>query len=179
MGSSEVMVGSRGDGQGFWVVGACAQSSKMFRSIATHLPFLFCKRMPSSWQKVVHTPLCIMIRLPFESRYFNRSIGVRGRWNTPQCCCSEVEDEDSHGIQAIMLAAMRGEADICRLLIEKRADPNSSNVDGETPLMMASVTSSVPVVTKLIRRMSGTPTITECQERKIHPENPPKTKKLT
>ena len=39
--------------------------------------------MPSSWQKVVHTPpICITIRLPFVSRYFCRSIRVRGRWNT-------------------------------------------------------------------------------------------------
>ena len=40
--------------------------------------------MPSSWQKVVYTPpICITIRLPFVSRYFCRSIRVRGRWNTP------------------------------------------------------------------------------------------------
>ena len=33
----------------------------------------------------VHTPpMCITIRLPFLSRYFCRSIKVRGRWNTPQ-----------------------------------------------------------------------------------------------
>ena len=37
----------------------------------------FCKSMPPSWQKVVHTPpVCIAIRL--------QSIRVRGRWNTPQ-----------------------------------------------------------------------------------------------
>ena len=28
-------------------------------------------------------PICITIRLPFVSRYFCRSIRVRGRWNTP------------------------------------------------------------------------------------------------
>ena len=46
----------------------------------------FCKSMPSSWQKVVYTPpICIAIRLPFVSRYFCRSIRVRGRWDTPNC----------------------------------------------------------------------------------------------
>ena len=40
--------------------------------------------MPSSWQKVAYTPpICIAIRLPFVSRYFCRSIRVRGRWDTP------------------------------------------------------------------------------------------------
>ena len=44
----------------------------------------FCTSMPSSWQKVVYTPpICITIRLPFVSRYFCRSIRVRGRWDTP------------------------------------------------------------------------------------------------
>ena len=28
-------------------------------------------------------PICIAIRLPFLSRYFCRSIRVRGRWDTP------------------------------------------------------------------------------------------------
>ena len=28
-------------------------------------------------------PVCIMIHLPFVSRYFCRSIRVRGRWDTP------------------------------------------------------------------------------------------------
>ena len=41
--------------------------------------------MPSHWQKVVYTPpICIAMRLPFVSRYFCRSIRVRGRWNTPK-----------------------------------------------------------------------------------------------
>ena len=45
----------------------------------------FCKSMPSSWQKVVYTPpIYITIRLPFVSRYFCRSIRVRGRWDTPK-----------------------------------------------------------------------------------------------
>ena len=45
----------------------------------------FCKSMPSSWQKIVYTPpICITIRLPFVSRYFCRSIRVRGRWDTCQ-----------------------------------------------------------------------------------------------
>ena len=60
----------------------------LLKSIAIHLPFVsryFCKRMPSSWQKVVYTPpICVTIRLPFVSRCFCRSIRVRGRWNTPQ-----------------------------------------------------------------------------------------------
>ena len=43
------------------------------------------KNMPSSWQKVVYTPpICITIRLPFVSRCFCRSIGVRGRWDTQE-----------------------------------------------------------------------------------------------
>mmetsp|Transcript_41209 Transcript_41209/g.74503 ORF Transcript_41209/g.74503 Transcript_41209/m.74503 type:complete len:228 (-) Transcript_41209:99-782(-) len=50
----------------------------------------------------------------------------------------KVEDDDPQGNQAIMLAALKGETDICKILLEKRADPNSSNADGETPLMMAS-----------------------------------------
>ena len=60
----------------------------LLKSIAIHLPCLsqlFCKRMPSSWQKVVHMPpICITTRLPFVSRYFCRSIRVRGRWHTPK-----------------------------------------------------------------------------------------------
>ena len=45
----------------------------------------FCKCMPSLWQTVVYTPpICITIRLPFVSRYFCRSIRVRGRWDTPK-----------------------------------------------------------------------------------------------
>ena len=51
----------------------------------------FCKSMPPSWQKVVYTPpTCITIRLPFVSRYFCRSIRVRGRESTPKkshCDC--------------------------------------------------------------------------------------------
>ena len=45
---------------------------------------IFWQNMPSSWQNVLYTPpICITIRLPFVSRYFFRSIRVRGRWNTP------------------------------------------------------------------------------------------------
>ena len=58
----------------------------LLKSIAIHLPFLsryFCKSMPSVWQKVAYTPICIAIRLPFVSQYFFRSIRVRGHWNTP------------------------------------------------------------------------------------------------
>ena len=59
----------------------------LLKSLTTHLPFLsryFCKSMPSSRQKAVHTPpICITIRLPFVSRYFCRSIKVRGHWNAP------------------------------------------------------------------------------------------------
>ena len=40
--------------------------------------------MPFSWQRVVYTPpICITMRLPFVSRYFCRSIRVRGHWCTP------------------------------------------------------------------------------------------------
>ena len=53
----------------------------LLKNIAIHLPFLsryFCTSMPSSWQKVVHTPtIYITIRLPFVSRCFCRSIRVR------------------------------------------------------------------------------------------------------
>ena len=53
----------------------------------------FCKSMPSSWQKVVYTPpICITIRLPFVSRYFFRSIRVRGRWNTPYKNRKNIQD---------------------------------------------------------------------------------------
>ena len=59
----------------------------LLKSIAIDLPFLllcFCKTVPSFWPKVVCTPpICITIRLPFVSRYFYRSIRVRGRWSTP------------------------------------------------------------------------------------------------
>ena len=44
----------------------------LLKSIAMHLTFLpryFCKSMPSSWQKVEHTPpICITIQLSFVSR---------------------------------------------------------------------------------------------------------------
>ena len=41
--------------------------------------------MPPSWQQVASTPtICITIRLPLVSRYFCRSIGVRGCWNSPK-----------------------------------------------------------------------------------------------
>ena len=50
--------------------------------------------MPSAWQKVVYTqPICITIRLPFVSRYFFRSIRVRGRWDTPKTNCSGKKKE--------------------------------------------------------------------------------------
>ena len=56
-------------------------------SIAIHFPFLSlysCKSNPFLWLKAVHTlPICITMRLPFASRYFCRSIKVRGRWKTP------------------------------------------------------------------------------------------------
>ena len=48
------------------------------KSIAIHLSFLsrdFCKSNTP--------PICITIHLPFVSRCFCRSIGVRGRWDTP------------------------------------------------------------------------------------------------
>ena len=39
--------------------------------------------------EVVYTPpICITIRLPFVSRYFCRSIKVRGRWHAPNHCPS-------------------------------------------------------------------------------------------
>ena len=59
----------------------------LLKSNAIHLPFLsryFCKSMPSSWQKVAYTPpICITIRLSLVSRYFLRSIRVRGRGTPP------------------------------------------------------------------------------------------------
>ena len=62
----------------------------LLKSIAIHLPFLsrcYCKRMHSSWLKVVCTPpICITIRLPFVSQYLCRSLRVRGRWSTPKIC---------------------------------------------------------------------------------------------
>ena len=58
-----------------------------------HLRFLsryLCKKMPSSWQKVVYArPLCITMLLPLLLRYFGGSTTVRSCWNTPNHRCVE------------------------------------------------------------------------------------------
>ena len=47
----------------------------------------FCKSIRLLLAEVVYTPpICLTIRLPFVSRYFCRSIRVRGRWDTPNKC---------------------------------------------------------------------------------------------
>ena len=63
--------------------------------------------MPFSWQKVVYTPpIYITIRLPLVSRYFCRSIRVRGRWNTPKPQCSlPSEWEDSSLLVRVAMPA--------------------------------------------------------------------------
>ena len=67
----------------------------LVKNIAMHLPFLprcVCKSMPSSWQKVAYTPpICIMIHLPFASRYFAEVLGS-GVVGTPPVVSQRVEN---------------------------------------------------------------------------------------
>lgn len=49
-----------------------------------------------------------------------------------------IDEDDPHGFQAIHLASMNGNFDICKILLEKKADANAKIKQGETPLMMAS-----------------------------------------
>eukprot|EP00933_Yihiella_yeosuensis_P063149 TRINITY_DN66237_c0_g1_i1.p1 TRINITY_DN66237_c0_g1~~TRINITY_DN66237_c0_g1_i1.p1 ORF type:complete len:226 (+),score=58.64 TRINITY_DN66237_c0_g1_i1:70-747(+) len=62
----------------------------------------------------------------------------------------KVDEKDPQGFQAIMIAALKGHAGICRTLLEKKADANARNEDGETPLMMASAEGHAEVVSILL-----------------------------
>uniref|UniRef100_A0A7S2PW22 Peptidase A2 domain-containing protein n=1 Tax=Zooxanthella nutricula TaxID=1333877 RepID=A0A7S2PW22_9DINO len=62
----------------------------------------------------------------------------------------KVDDKDPHGYQAIMLAALQGHAQIVAKLIEKGADKDAINEDGETPLMMAAAHGHKEVVSFLL-----------------------------
>ena len=50
-----------------------------------------------------------------------------------------------------MLAAMKGHAAVCRSLLEKKAEVNAVNEDGETPLMMAAAMGHTDVVSLLLQ----------------------------
>lgn len=62
----------------------------------------------------------------------------------------KVDEKDPQGFQAIMLAALKGHAGICRTLLEKKVDANARNEDGETPLMMATAEGHAEVVSVLL-----------------------------
>ncbi|CAJ1371821.1 unnamed protein product [Effrenium voratum] len=63
-----------------------------------------------------------------------------------------VSDKDPRsGFQALMLAAMKGHAAVCRSLLEKKAEVNAVNEDGETPLMMAAAMGHTDVVSLLLQ----------------------------
>lgn len=62
----------------------------------------------------------------------------------------KVEEKDPNGFQAIGLAALRGHAEICKALLDKKADVNARDDDGETPLMKASAEGHLEVVKLLL-----------------------------
>merc|ERR550537_2042827 len=62
----------------------------------------------------------------------------------------KVEEKDPNGFQAIGLAALRGHAEICKALLDKKADVNAKDEDGETPLMKASAEGHLEVVKLLL-----------------------------
>jgi ankyrin repeat protein len=62
----------------------------------------------------------------------------------------KVEEMDPNGFQAIGLAALRGHTALCQVLLDKKADVNAKDKDGETPLMKASAEGCLEVVKLLL-----------------------------
>jgi len=62
----------------------------------------------------------------------------------------KIEDKDPNGFQAIGLAALKGHADLCKTLLDKKADMNAKDEDGETPLMKAAAEGRLEVVKLLL-----------------------------
>merc|ERR1711924_366490 len=55
-----------------------------------------------------------------------------------------------NGFQAIGLAALKGHSALCQVLLDKKADVNAKDEDGETPLMKASAKGCLEVVKFLL-----------------------------
>lgn len=62
----------------------------------------------------------------------------------------KVEDKDPNGFQVLMLAALQGHKDICKTLIERKADVNAQDTSGETSLMKAAASGHDEVVNLLL-----------------------------
>jgi hypothetical protein len=62
----------------------------------------------------------------------------------------KIDDKDPTGLQAISIAAFRGHAEICKILLDKKADVNAKDEDGETPLMKAAAQGYIEVVKLLL-----------------------------
>jgi hypothetical protein len=62
----------------------------------------------------------------------------------------KVDEKDPNGFQAMGLAALKGHANLCQILLDKKADVNAKDDDGETPLMKASAQGHLEVVRLLL-----------------------------
>merc|ERR1712170_66419 len=62
----------------------------------------------------------------------------------------KVEEQDPSGFQAVGLASLKGHANLCQILLDKKADVNAKDKDGETPLMKASAQGHLEVVRLLL-----------------------------
>lgn len=62
----------------------------------------------------------------------------------------KVDEHDKNGFQALMLASLNGHHEICKLLIDKKAQVNSKDETGETPLMKASAQGHLECVKELL-----------------------------
>eukprot|EP00929_Paragymnodinium_shiwhaense_P033171 TRINITY_DN18260_c0_g1_i1.p1 TRINITY_DN18260_c0_g1~~TRINITY_DN18260_c0_g1_i1.p1 ORF type:complete len:274 (-),score=31.15 TRINITY_DN18260_c0_g1_i1:300-1034(-) len=79
-----------------------------------------------------------------------------GRGKNPK-----VDEKDANGFQALMLAALSGHHDICKLLIDKKAEVNCQDATGETPLMKAAAQGHLECV-KILLTSNADPDTEDC-----------------
>jgi len=73
----------------------------------------------------------------------------------------KVDEKDANGFQALMLAALNGHHEICKLLIDKKAEVNCQDSTGETPLMKASAQGHLDCV-KVLLAAGADPDAEDC-----------------
>jgi hypothetical protein len=80
----------------------------------------------------------------------------------------EIESKDMFGDTPLILAALRGSVEICKLLLEHGAKIESKNIDGFTPLLCACQEGHLSVVSLLIDRGANVEASTILGSRSLH-----------